>query len=147
MKFKTPTIAAGALVAGLALGGAGIAAAATNGPAAPSGSQDQEPAYTGSVKAPPETATEGADTEASEASEAKTLQSLATTTPKQAKAAAIAVVPGTAGTVELDNENGYVVYSVQVIGAKDKAVDVKVDAGNAKVLAQEADGDNEASDD
>lgn len=169
-------VAAGALIAGLALSGAGVAMAATNGATGPNGTttaagdpagaqveasgqeqneaqeheagtQEQDPSYTGSVIAPQDNGTEGQDTEPSEADEAKNLQSLATTTPEQARAAALAAVPGTAGAVELDNENGYVVYSVQVTGADGNTVDVKVDAGNATVLAQDTDTDTETNDD
>lgn len=116
-----------------------------------SGNEEQDPSYTGSITAPegsdPEGSdTEGSDSEASEAEEAKGLQSLATITPEQAAAAALAVVPGTAGDVELDNENGFVVYSVEVTGADGSIVDVKVDAGNSTVLAQDTDDDTEADD-
>ena len=51
----------------------------------------------------------------------------------------LAAVPGTAGTATLENENGNVVYSV-IVTTSTGAVDVKVDAGNGKVLAQDAGG-------
>ena len=58
-------------------------------------------------------------------------------------AAAIAAVPGTAGDVELENENGNVVYGVEVTTANG-TVDIKIDAGNAKVLQTEKeDGEGE----
>ncbi|MCU1545244.1 MAG: propeptide PepSY amd peptidase [Homoserinimonas sp.] len=160
------TLTAGILIGGLALGGAGVAMASTGSPADPgganstasdSGTQEQEPSYVGSVSAPQDAEiedaetegaeTEGKDDEASEGDESKSLQSLATATPEQATASALAVVPGTAGAVELDNENGYVVYSVEVTAADGSSVDVKVDAGNGDVLAEEADDDTETSDD
>lgn len=53
--------------------------------------------------------------------------------------ATLAVVPGKAGEVELVNENGSVVYGVEVTKAVGSQFDVKVDAGNAAVLHQEAD--------
>jgi len=185
MKLNTKrTIAAGALVTGLALGGTGIAMAATNAPPVPGTTSStgatgttaetagersevpgqeqneatetetsaQEPAYTGSIPAPPGgndtgTGAETEDSQASEAEEAKALEALATTTPAEATSAALAAVPGTAGTVELEDENGFVVYSVPVTGTDGTTVDVKVDAGNATVLAQDADNDTETNDD
>jgi uncharacterized membrane protein YkoI len=67
----------------------------------------------------------------SEADEAAALTDLATITPEQAKAAALQANPGTTVVkVELDNENGALVYSVEL----SNGMDVKVDAGNAAVL-------------
>lgn len=40
---------------------------------------------------------------------------------------------------ELGNENGYVVWEIEVVGQDTKTYDVKVDAGDANVLAQQAD--------
>lgn len=168
------TVAVGALVTGLALGGTGIAMAAND--TAPSGSDastatapaadaapgteqdeatgtadgndEQEPSYSGSVSAPQDTeSADGTETKDDEAAESKALESLATITPEQATSAALAAVPGTAGAVELDNENGYVVYSVEVTADDGSDVEVKVDAGNASVLAQEVDNDQETNDD
>ncbi|MET3768631.1 putative membrane protein YkoI [Marisediminicola sp. UYEF4] len=171
MKFPIKrTVTAGILISGLALGGAGVAMASTNSPATSGGSnstteggsQEQDPTYVGSVPAPQDTEAEGTeaegteaegteaegkDNEASEAEESMSLQPLATTTPEQATAAALAAVPGTAGAVELDNENGYVVYSVEVTAADGSSVDVKVDAGNGSVLAQDTDDDTATNDD
>lgn len=92
------------------------------------GSQDvgpdqAQPAYTGSVKVGhPEPAD---------------LSKLATVTVDQAKAVAMAANPGTTAVkVELDNENGYLVYSVEL----SNGADVKVDAGTGKVLHTEQAG-------
>lgn len=148
MKRTTKRIVTtGVLVTTLALGGAGVAMASTNGTgdAGSTSAEEQNPSYTGSVTAPQGTGAEGNDTKASEAAESASLQSLATTTPDEATAAALAAVPGTAGAVELENENGYVVYGVEVTGADGSVVDVKVDAGTGTVLAQ--DTDSETSDD
>ena len=41
-------------------------------------------------------------------------------------------------TRDLDNENGFVVYSVEVNGTDGTVTEVTVDAGNASVLAQQA---------
>jgi uncharacterized membrane protein YkoI len=71
--------------------------------------------------------------EANEASEAARYQSLARITADQARTAALATVPGTATSVELENEDGNLVYGVSVKTATGES-DVKVDAGNGKVL-------------
>jgi uncharacterized membrane protein YkoI len=76
----------------------------------------------------------------SEADEAAALASLATLTPEQAKAAALEAHPGTSVVkVELDNENGALVYSVEL----DNGLDVKVDAGNGTVLYVDSGADYE----
>src|SRR5205085_2028482 len=80
----------------------------------------------------------------SEADQSAALQSLAKISPDQARDAALGAVPGTADKVELDNENGNVVYSVQVTGANGAKTDVKVDAGTGSVLHQ--DGANDHAD-
>jgi len=87
------------------------------------GPDQAQPAYTGSVKV--------GDHEPAD------LGKLATVTVDQASAAAVAVNPGaTAVKVELDNENGYLVYSVEL----SNGADVKVDAGTGKVLCTEQPG-------
>jgi uncharacterized membrane protein YkoI len=90
----------------------------------------QEPQLNGSI-AVPEAQYEGL----SEADEASALAPLAKITPDDASAAAQAEVPGQVQKVELDNENGSLVYSVE-IGGKD----VKVDAGTGAVLLVETAG-------
>lgn len=136
----------GALTAVLALGGAGVAMAAGANAGTGGGGESQEPSYTGSVSAPAEQddATEGAS---SEAEESAALESLATVTPAQAEAAAVSDVPGTAGTAELENENGYVVYGVEVTTPDGSVVEVAIDAGTGDVLGQESDSDGESDDD
>lgn len=74
-----------------------------------------------------------------EIKESKNLQALAKITPQQAQQAAIGTTPGTVQQVMLENEDGNLVYAV-TIGQKE----IKVDAGNARVLYSEAaDGKNE----
>ena len=68
-----------------------------------------------------------------EKAEAAQYQKLARITADQARAAAVRAVPGTVETVELENEDGNLVYGVEVKTASGDR-DVKVDAGNAKVL-------------
>jgi uncharacterized membrane protein YkoI len=68
-----------------------------------------------------------------EQAEAARYQSLARISAAQARSAALASVPGTAGSVELENEDGNLVYGVTVKTTGGER-DVKVDAGNGKVL-------------
>lgn len=59
------------------------------------------------------------------------LSALAKITPEQAQAAALAANPGTTVTkTELENADGYLVYGVEL----SNGTDVKVDAGDGKVL-------------
>lgn len=85
----------------------------------------KDPSYTSSIRVN--------DTqEVSDSTEAKQLASLAKISEGQAKAAAEKGAGGTASSVELENENGNVVYAVTV-GNKE----VKVDAGNGAILHTE----------
>lgn len=119
---------------GIAVGAGGMASAVSSS----GGEADtsQEPAYTSSI-------TVDDTAESSEADEAAALAGSAKITADEARAAALAAVPGTAEEVELENENGNVVYGVEVTDANGAEHDVKVDAGNGTVLAQEADDADE----
>jgi hypothetical protein len=93
-------------------------------PAAPSGAQhqaqEQVPSYSCSIRVPEP---EPAD-----------LSTLAKIKADQAMGAAQAAFPGAAvKKVELDNENGCLVYSVVL----SNGLDVKVDAGNGTVFRKE----------
>ncbi|GBD96405.1 MAG TPA: peptidase M4 [Nitrospirae bacterium] len=58
--------------------------------------------------------------------------------------AALAQVRGKVLRAELENENGYLVYGVEIVRADRQVIDVKVDAGNGKILKIEQDqSDNE----
>ncbi|MCW4046313.1 MAG: PepSY domain-containing protein [Candidatus Bathyarchaeota archaeon] len=84
---------------------------------------EQYPNYAGSIKAP-ENATD------------QKLTTLATISADQAKAATLkdpTVAGGTVTSVSLDNENGNLVYSVEIAKGS-TSYDVKVDAGNGAVL-------------
>lgn len=106
-------------------------------PQADTGPNEQVPSYTSSIHVD-EAQYEGR----SETDEAKALAGLATITPEQAKDAALAANPGASVVkVELDNENGALVYSVEL----DSGLDVKVDAGNATVLHVEQADANEGA--
>lgn len=91
---------------------------------------DQEPQLNGSIAVP-----QGQDEGVSEADEAAALAPLAQITADEASAAAQAEVPGDVQKVELENENGSLVYSVEIAGK-----DVKVDAGTGAVLHIESGG-------
>ncbi len=93
---------------------------------------EQYPNYTGSIKAP-ENATE------------QQLATLAKISPDQAKASALkdpTVAGGTVTSVSIDNENGNLVYSVQIIKGS-TSYDVKVDAGTGNILFIEQGIENE----
>lgn len=53
--------------------------------------------------------------------------------------AASQAVPGQVLGAELENENGYLVYGVEILKADHQIADVKVDAGNGKVLKIDTD--------
>jgi uncharacterized membrane protein YkoI len=138
----TKLVAAVAAFAALAVGGSALATAQqadapqpANAPATAQQERDdgeQNPSYRSSVTAP--------DREyASEREEAQALQSLAKLSADEARSAALAEVPGKATEVGLDNENGNVVYSVDIEKSDGSQVDVKVDAGNGTVVHQDAD--------
>jgi uncharacterized membrane protein YkoI len=104
--------------------------------------ESHEPSYTGSVQAPKDTGIEQ-----SEADESAALAKLAKISEADARNAALAKFPGaTIQKVSLEDENGSVVWAVELIDANKAAHEVKVDAGNAAILAVEAGGaDNEKS--
>jgi uncharacterized membrane protein YkoI len=77
-----------------------------------------------------------------EGAESERLKSLARITPEQARDAALAQVPGTVKKVELENEDGNVVYGVEIKTARGDS-DVKVDAGDGRVLHVEHDGEGD----
>lgn len=145
-----------AVVAGLATAAAlagGVGVAAASGPPTPpdskapsaqsdgaeqpegtegtEGTEEQEPSLNGSVAA---TEVKGE----TEQQEAARLASDATVSQSQAEAAALQAVPGTVTASELGNENGSLIWEVDVQKADGSAVEVKVDAGNGTVLAQQA---------
>lgn len=107
----------------------------TETPGTDTGPNEQSPKYTSSISVD-QTATDGL----SEADEAAALASQARISSDEAKAAALAAYPGTTVVkAELDNENGALVYSIELSNGSD----VKVDAGNGAILHTETGGDNE----
>ena len=104
------------------------------------GPEEQEPNYA-------ETATIAVDESTmpeDEAAEAAALAGLATVISQDEaeKAALAAVRGGDIMQAELDNENGFVVWSIEVRDAAGTVHDVKIDAGNAAVLGTEAGEDD-----
>jgi uncharacterized membrane protein YkoI len=99
------------------------------------GDNVQEPNYAGSISVD-ETQYEGM----TEEQEGAALASLAKISAEDAKSAALSANPGaTVLKVELDNENGAVVYSVEL----SSGAEVKIDAGTAVVLHTEVGGESE----
>jgi uncharacterized membrane protein YkoI len=64
---------------------------------------------------------------------------MARITLDQAVQKALATAQGRVLKTEIEDENGYLVYGIEVVGADKSIVDVKVDAGSGKVLAVEQD--------
>jgi uncharacterized membrane protein YkoI len=90
---------------------------------------EQQPQYAGSIQID-DSQYQGM----SEAEEEAALQSKAIISAADAEQAALAANPGTTVVkTELDNENGVLVYSVELSNGKD----VKVDAGNGQILHTE----------
>jgi len=72
------------------------------------------------------------------------LSSLAKITAEQAIGKALAEVPGKVVGLGLENEDGYLVYGVEVTAANGSVSDVKVDAGSGKILLVESADDEHA---
>ena len=111
-------------------------AAGTGGTGETGGGPEQHsPTYTGSI-----TVTESATgANLSETAEAAALASQAKITADQANAAAVAANPGaTVEKTDLGDENGSLIYSVELSNGSE----VKVDAGNAKILPTDTGGEH-----
>jgi hypothetical protein len=57
----------------------------------------------------------------------------------QAVKDAVAAVPGRVLRVELEGEDGFLVYGIEVVGQDQTVTDLKIDAGSGKVLARHKD--------
>ncbi len=73
--------------------------------------------------------------------------SMAKISMDQAIQKALASVKGQVLKAELEDENGSLVYGVEVVAADKTIMDVKVDAGSGKVLATEQDKVDDEEDD
>jgi uncharacterized membrane protein YkoI len=93
------------------------------------------------------TTVKGSTPAPSEQSGLAALSGLAKVSLTDAIGSAQAAFPGTVLDAGLENENGSVVYGVEVISGSGTRTDVKVDAGNGKVLRHETKtGENEHKD-
>lgn len=101
------------------------------------GEDEQDPDYTGTATIAVDEATLPED----EAAEADALAALATVSQADAEAAALAAVSGEIVQAELDDENGFVIWSIEVRDGAGTVHDVAIDAGNAQVLGTQADED------
>lgn len=138
---KRRLIVAPAIVAA-ALAGGSIAAQAQTPPQQPqqqqpaqpdSGADAQDPSYTGTVPVP-QTPDNGTEAKDNESQESAALAGLAKVTADEARAAALAQFPGaTVKKVSLDDENGWLVWSVDLLDGTTSR-DVKVDAGSGTIL-------------
>jgi uncharacterized membrane protein YkoI len=131
----------GAVVAVLALGGGGAALAVQQ-------AQEEEQDIKGTVVAPVESDEENeavenetpeseAAEEAAETEEARGLAKLTRIDRAAAEEATLSTVPGEVREVELENENGFVVYEVEVASQDSTLYEVILDAGNGEVLGME----------
>ncbi len=82
------------------------------------------------------------DDDADDAAEQAKLAKLAKVSADDAVKKATAAVPGKAAPAELDDEDGKVVYEVEIIQDDGTEVDVIIDAINGDVIAQETDADS-----
>lgn len=97
------------------------------------------PAYIGSISLGTMDATaDSAETQESEAQEDASLASKATITAAQTQETVQAAFPSaTVSTANIGDENGYLIYEVNVTQGDGTILEVKVDAGNGAILAQE----------
>jgi uncharacterized membrane protein YkoI len=109
-----------AAVAMVVLVGAGVAYGANNS----SSETDEDETYKGSVSV--------------SGKNESSLHRLADIDEAAAERAALEAVPGKVHETELEaSDNGYLVYDIEIAGEDGKGHEVKVDAGNGKVLHQE----------
>jgi uncharacterized membrane protein YkoI len=124
-KVSAKKMLLGAIAVMALLVGAGVAYANSTQDAT-AGDQEGDGSYKGSIAVPDQSG--------------PSLQELAKIDQSTAEQAALEAVPGTVKQTDLENENGYVVYDVEVAGNDGKTHDVKVDAGNGDILHQQVDG-------
>jgi uncharacterized membrane protein YkoI len=147
-KIRNPHAGAALLAAlGLLLGGslAGVARAQEPAKAKAHAEAQERVPYKSSIQVPYDSTAKHEGREAhkghkgrtpGEQAEAARYQKLARITADQARSAALAKVPGTSTRVELENEEGNLVYSVKVKTTAGKS-EVTIDAGNGNVLQVE----------
>lgn len=74
------------------------------------------------------------------------MASKAKITSSEAARIATTARPGTVVKTKLDDENGYLVWEVEMIGPKGKETKLMIDAGNGRLLAAERDNEDEDED-
>ncbi|MGE8078741.1 PepSY domain-containing protein [Peribacillus loiseleuriae] len=82
------------------------------------------------------------EAEVNDAQEQATLTKQATITEEAASKTALEKVPGTVQKVELEDEDGTVVYGIEVKAKDGSEQDVKVDAKTGKIVKVENDDEN-----
>ena len=96
---------------------------------------------TGAIKLPDEVKTSSVKLPRGVESQAQ-FAKYAKVTQQQAEAAALAVQPGQVVKSKLDDEDGYLVWQIDVKHAKG-VTEIAVDAGNGKALAAEHEDDDD----
>ena len=141
MKNSLKTVLGIGLVAVIGAGGTAMVANAKGDAMAAPEARIAQAADSEASEGPEDEANEGPENEeneADEAQEAAQYQSLAKITADQAKQTAEAAQSDTATDVELDEEDGSLVYEVEFANAE-----VLVDAGDGKILKTELEGEEE----
>ena len=64
-------------------------------------------------------------------------------TSSEAAAIATTALPGKVIETKLDNENGYLIWEVEIIDANGHETELKIDAGNGRLLAAEREDDED----
>lgn len=135
MRIRTRTAVVGG-VAAIALAGAAGTALAVG-----SGGEDDELSKPGTITV------DEAQLPEDDAAEQDALAELATVTEEAATQAAVASVDGGESlAAELEDEDGFVVWEVDVRGADGAVHEVTVDAGDASVLGTEVDDEENEAD-
>lgn len=91
--------------------------------------------------------TDSAQTEVSEKDEQKQLEKEAKLTKQESIDIALKEVQGSASDVELENEDGVVIYSVEITDDQGQKHEVAVDANTGKILKVEADDEESDKED
>lgn len=154
--------AAAAAISGVLIaGGATIAAAAPDDESSTKtsstatdkeGKEGDEATFTGTITAPEEVpdgqeAADGsAEEKAQDEAENAVLADLATVTEAQARTAATGAVPGTVDKIQLEDEDGFVVWEAAMTQTDGATMEVLIDAGDGSVLAQEIEEAHDGND-
>ena len=138
MKNSLKTVLGIGLVAAIGAGGTAMVANAKGDATAAPEARISQAADSEANEGPEDEANEGSENEADEAQEAAQYQSLAKITAAQAQQTAEVAQGSTATKVELDEEDGSLVYEVEFANAE-----VLVDAGDGKILKTELEGEEE----